>query len=784
LTYCIIFDNDKIDLKKNSINLYFNKIIFIDENDSKNLKVTINNILKSVFTNGFMKNVKIKAGHHFDSNDACITSMMYQIIFELFNADKLSMIQTKQDFISFCKEYKRQFDNYDIDHLKTIEQETLDDKFTGDNLINWYTKESYFYSLLNNTLRENNITSIFRIRYIIQEMKNALLKFKVTEKDRPEMLYRASLIHEDEIKLLSEPNVGDKKIIQFSGFNSCTPIKENIIYIAGQNFSSKNQNQKSIVYRINIDEKHDDQMFNIKEVSELKIEEEILVNYDSYIKIDSIEESKDKYIDYYINCSFSDFDEIIPIIDPITLNIKETFSMVDVKYNIDNFYLADLFVNLWNFKELENLLERTDCNEDLDICLKLYFTGVLYMNQGKHSESLEHFESFLSISKNFKEILKDKIFLCKNHILYRSLHIGEFSELQTLTDFLSDNKIPYFLINIIEIIINFHKNQNIEELKKNIDKILLNMEKDEINRKDDDMFISFRSNYIDLLSCLSNLSKGNSSESLKYLLKFRTSIEKFYGTNFIFKSFLNKVEGIIKYNNGLNSNAENYSDKFSNYIGLNIDTNFENALIYYQKGKDYKDHKKYPEALVCFQDSKNLFLQQKNTFNFTGIQLDYLSEKEIADIYFEQNKYLEASEIYHSIINHFEKLNEIDNIIISESYKKLAYIYSTYKNYFEALKYLEKLLIYEEKELGLDNENTLNTYKYISILYEILGNEYLDKLENKKALKHYDQSLLYLEKTRNFDIKLFENIYDRISRVFNLQYQILINFIKPIHSNY
>jgi len=197
--------------------------------------------------------------------------------------------------------------------------------------------------------------NLFRLRYIFQEMKNALHRFKVTEKDRPYILYRASKINEDEMKLFSEANVGDIKIIQLLGFISCTSVKENTKYFAEKNFISKKQNEKSIIYRLEIDDKHDSQMFNIKEVSAIKSEDEILINYDTFIKINSIEKSNDEFIDYYINCSLSDFDEIKSSINPITLKIRENFSLRYQYYKIDNFYLATLFMILMKSEELETL---------------------------------------------------------------------------------------------------------------------------------------------------------------------------------------------------------------------------------------------------------------------------------------------------------------------------------------------------------------------------------------------------------------------------------------------
>jgi len=400
LISCIIFDSSKNILNENWMNIHDGKIISIEENGSKNLVDNLKELLKSSLINDFIQNVKIKAAQHFNTNEACISSMFYHNIFELFDKEKLSIEQSKEDFISYCKEHKSSFDLFPGHHLKMIEQEILEDKFRGDNLINWYTRESYFHCLINNTIREEKMLNLFKIRYFIQEMKNALLEHKVTERNRPEKLYRASKIHKDELKLFDVSNVGDKKIIKLLGFISTSQNKEILSALAEPQFNNKNDNEISIVYRLEIDDKHDSQMFDIKEVSSVRLEDEILLNHDIYIKINSIEESKDKYIDYYINCSFSDFDEIKSTINPMTLQIKNDFSFSTSNHKIDNFYLADLFLLLTNFKELEILLDRTEYNDDSVINYKLYYFGTMYTTQGKNSEAIECFETLLSLSES------------------------------------------------------------------------------------------------------------------------------------------------------------------------------------------------------------------------------------------------------------------------------------------------------------------------------------------------------------------------------------------------
>jgi len=792
-TYCIIFDNDKIDQNENWIYLCYYKIIFINENDWIKLEKSLKSILKTEFSNGFMENIKIKAGYHFNTKDSCINFMFYLGIFELFDKKEFSINQTKQDFISYCKEYKSHFDYYNTDHLKMIEQETLDDKFIGDNLIEWYTKESYFYYLLNNTLRKNNLINIFRMRYIIHEMKNALLKFNITEKDRPEMLYRASLIHEDELILLNEPNVGDNKIIQFSGFNSCTTTIDNINYIAKQNFGSKNQNLKSIVYRINIDDKHDNQMFNIKEVSYVKIEDEILLNYDSYIKINSIEESQDKYIDYYINCSFSDFDEIKSTIDPITIKMKKELNLVNNIFKNDNLYLIEILLSFSKYQECEILLENIECSEESDTFWKSYFHGTLFMIQGKYLEALEYFK----ISEYFIDYINENTFKVGFpkliNFYYGAIYLllGNFSEgfkyiLKSLIDteefrnFLNDDEIYIdptnkisegtFLNETLMYLDNCFYDENINKLHN------INLAK--FQEKIQTIFKGNFQNSIPTnvlnLNCknkitLSSTESGslviNHSEKSRGILDFEKSLdilENSYSNSHLTLSTAAQLSQSY-FGQGLYSEAIKVSKKYldmhiKNQGKEDFDFGFLNLII----GKAYFELKEYISALEYLQVSKKIFENLQSYFSL--LDTCYF----IGRLYENIENYQEALKYLGIIENYFIENPQIDMFkffLIRCMYVVVINIYRKLKNDFKELEYEQKLLSINERMLGDSNEDVSQNHENISILLYNIGLDLFEKEEFKQALEYFERSLFHKEKCGSSDLETFEKLYQYIINI-------------------
>jgi len=761
--YCIIFDNNQNNIKENLTNTYFDKIIYIKETNYDNLLNTLNRITKIRLFNDFIENVNIKAGHHFNSNEACVTFMFYQIIFDLFDTNKLSKDQSKNDFILFCKEHKSEFDKFNPNHLKIIEQETLEDKFIGENLINWYTLESFFYHLLNRTIREENLLNLFRLRYIFHGMKNALLKYKVTEKDRPLILYRASKINEDEMKLFNEANVGDIKIIQLLGFISCTPGKQNTKYFAEKNFISKKQNEKSIVYRIEIDDKHDSQMFNIKEVSAIKEEDEILVNYDTFIKINSIEESNDKFIDYYINCSLSDFKEIKLTIDPITLKIREKFSLTNGNYKIDNFYLAFLYIILMKGEELETLLERTECISELDLSFKVFFFGLAYIFQQKYPEALEFCNKFLSMTKKLNGLENEK-HLINYYMKTIELMTGKSTEIiEVNSQNFEQDEIMKSLYSISNKFLKYSKNE-IESGE--VLKAISSLNNDQIK----ELGLP-----IDIIFSYEHILKSDFSKALEISKNTIPLLEKTFGKNHAIMLNCYLTIGICFREKNLNLEAKKYFQKCLEINGKSNKTNqigVEFAYAYFYLGDIYYKEKKYSESLENYKNSYKFFENNENEI-FVEIKKQILND--MGDIYNIQNKRDEASESFHSCLKITETIKGGDEDLSEKIYEKLSEIYKNKKKYREHIEFLEKLLSITEKKYGLIDAKTqlrynpvsrLNDaktqlrYKSISISYLSIGFEKFKENNLKETLENMEKSLIYCEKSLEIDLNHFECIYE------------------------
>jgi len=403
----LIYENEILKNEPWVINLITTaKITLISsQNIASSLEDTVCNLIDTSNLGEFQAKVDKKAGFHFNTKDDCILYMYNQIIFELFEFDMLSTQQSKADLISFCVE--KIHDNRD--ELKEFTKDLEEDRFKDEHAIWWYTRNSFFYELINNVIRIHDFLDIFRIRYAIIQLRNSLKGYELRKENFPPELFRAALINEVELKLFLEATEAKaKKIIQFRGFTSTTKKLDVAKIFAIINYHKINKQETnlkndsdikllSVIYRIKVDKSYDGiQMFDIQHASAIEQEDEILLNYSCFVQIISVTKSEEYNIDYYVDCIFSNFDEIKETIDNEILEIKEIF--VDKKKEkIDNFYLAKFLVKIKKAGHLKDLLDMTTCINPSDEADRLNFLGLMSHSKSQFDDALTCYEKSLEI---------------------------------------------------------------------------------------------------------------------------------------------------------------------------------------------------------------------------------------------------------------------------------------------------------------------------------------------------------------------------------------------------
>jgi hypothetical protein len=132
------------------------------------------------------------------------------LFFQLFKDVLLNMQQTlhsKREMVENCKAYCRQKAN----ELEDIE--LFDKTYKSSEAIQWYTKDSFVYRLVNKALRTEDIGALYTYRFFIADVctnlssKHNLLK----KKQQILKLYRGAILPSEEIQRLKN-NVGNLKL--------------------------------------------------------------------------------------------------------------------------------------------------------------------------------------------------------------------------------------------------------------------------------------------------------------------------------------------------------------------------------------------------------------------------------------------------------------------------------------------------------------------------------------------------------------------------------------------
>ena len=154
-----------------------------------------------------VETLSLHAGYHFVDNQSFIDFILIDFLFKLIQ-NSTNLKSAVQDFYESSKTY---IIEYPTTAGKDVEQQNLQEiihqiqtnKFEED-VINWYTKESFFYRMINNTLRSSNPINIFKLRLPIFFLNKALVKLSKGEPAFPKTIFCGTIINKAEFELWKE----------------------------------------------------------------------------------------------------------------------------------------------------------------------------------------------------------------------------------------------------------------------------------------------------------------------------------------------------------------------------------------------------------------------------------------------------------------------------------------------------------------------------------------------------------------------------------------------------
>ncbi len=195
----------------------------------------------------------------------------------------------REEMIEMCR---LKYANHPVD-LKKIDE--FEQTYSHQDAAKWYTTDSFLYRLLNDSLRLEDIDTLFKLRYYIYDLHNQLAQLQIPyiqsfPINEPILtLYRGQRIKITELKKLRE-NIG--KLISKNSFLSTTNDVQAAVFFSGDGSLDNAETDVSVLYQITIDTRvpHSIPFGRIQYESIFEDEDEVLFSIASVFRIDTVEQ--------------------------------------------------------------------------------------------------------------------------------------------------------------------------------------------------------------------------------------------------------------------------------------------------------------------------------------------------------------------------------------------------------------------------------------------------------------------------------------------------------------
>lgn len=191
-------------------------------------------------------------------------------------------------------------------HLETVDEFVT--HYTSATAIDWYTRESFVYRLLNKTLRHNNVDILLDFGFYIIDINKRLRTLCMEQKDENEIglhVYRGQFIDPSEL-IRMQLNVGC--FISINTFFSTSLNRNHAIACSGS--GCQRPFFESVLFDIYIDKENAGSglFAKIAKFSARDIEEEVLIALGTFFRLEAVfqSETSDLWIIELVMCDPND----------------------------------------------------------------------------------------------------------------------------------------------------------------------------------------------------------------------------------------------------------------------------------------------------------------------------------------------------------------------------------------------------------------------------------------------------------------------------------------------
>jgi tetratricopeptide (TPR) repeat protein len=257
-------------------------------------------------------------------------------------------------------------------------------EYSSDQAVEWYTRDSFVYRMLNKALRVQNIHLIFLFRFLIRDLKKQLEKNQCRSRLT---VYRGQFMWNEELESLKRST---GKLISINSFLSTSRDRE-----SAYSFLLEPNKLERVLFEIDADPQLDGvkPFADISQLSFYRKELEVLFMLGSIFRIDTISHVRTGVWTIKLTlCSDRD------------LALKGIFNHMkseDKHGELDLVRLGDVLQRMGKYDEAEKYYSRclkelspNDC-QNISVCN--YALGRIANNKGKYERALEYFHTSLKI---------------------------------------------------------------------------------------------------------------------------------------------------------------------------------------------------------------------------------------------------------------------------------------------------------------------------------------------------------------------------------------------------
>ncbi|CAF4509853.1 unnamed protein product [Rotaria sp. Silwood2] len=306
----------------------------------------------------------------------------------------------KKELIDFCQQQYESNRN-ELSNLREFDQD-----YSSKKVLWWYTRESFFYKILNAALRKQNIHLIFLFRKFIHDIYRQLKRDQAQHRLR---VYRSQRISSDELITLRQCR--DQFISVNSFFSTSTNKQKALSFLK---ISDGADNAESLLFEIDADPKMvtTKPFADVSAYSDYKDESEVLFMLGSIFRLNSVERNKNDQV-WNIQMTLWNDDE--HDLKQVLMDMKEQFVSEETNLQV-------LGKILWEMSQFDlaekyfiRLLEQLPPNDPLRMDL-YQDLGKLASNAGNLDKSMEWRQKAIALKKQNPSITSSSISKPKNSI--------------------------------------------------------------------------------------------------------------------------------------------------------------------------------------------------------------------------------------------------------------------------------------------------------------------------------------------------------------------------------